>query len=347
MNKAVLFSCGEDLFTPAHVLAAAAHWGELDALYLESRMRNSASLRAMHEGIEVSDADLQEQSELFRRRHGLRTARATETWMATHGVTIQAFTDFLERDALLKRDLGAATKASRKHPTRDLETMALLWPDAVFTGMEAAWVQRLAAAAAAARDVMQKDGIPASLFDTTGGASIDGMRPWLDYLGLESDWCDRLRIFDAAFLHFSTSLQTKSKLDTALRIHWESLFAVEAELGSFPTEAAAREAQLCITEDGQTLAEICEEAGGVFQRGSLLLGDLPEAIRSSALSGTAGDLLPVFDWENSYVLCRVCSKIEPTLEDPRVRSFIASSLLEEALPVLLDRHIIWQQGATI
>ena len=343
MSEPELFSCGADRYTPAHVLAAAAFWGEVDGLYVESLQRVQALKRAQTENVQVSDDELQAQSEAFRRYHGLRTARATENWMSIRGVTVAEFTDFLEREALRGR-LKEAPSRSRKDPARDGSAVAYLWPDAVFTGLGDDWCQRLAVRAAAAREVAEDNGIPASLFDTGGEAAARLMR-WLERFGLGTVWFERLRALDAAYTHFAASVQTPSQLDAALRARWEKLFAVELEIGGFNTEAAAREALLCITEDGATFEAICGEGGGLLHRGTMLLGDLPDLVRTQALSLPVGSLLPVFNWDDRYIVCRVIGKSEPTLDDPRVRDTVVAAVLDEAVAPLLKRHITWPRGA--
>lgn len=344
MIEPEIFSCGATIFTPAHILTAAAFWGELDERYVESKGRLLALNRAREEGIEISDEELQDRSERFRREFGLRTARATEAWMDARGVTLDAFTDFLERDAALALVDETSVKASRKHPTRDKETMAVLWPDAVFTGAGDRWSRRLALRAAAARDVAEGAGIPASIFDTLGGDVSDGMLPWLDHFGLDAAWFNRLRVIDAAFAHFSSVVQIPARLDAALRVRWDSLVAVEVELGGFPNDSAAREAFLCVTEDGMALDDVCRGAGGHYTQGALLLGELPPAIRAQALSTPVGSLMPVFPWGESMVLCRLLGKSEPSLNDSRVNEAVRAAVLDDALQPLLKRHIAWPVG---
>ncbi len=264
--------------------------------------------------------------------------------MAARGVTLDAFTDFLERDAALAMLGGDTAKASRKHPTRDGDTMAVLWHDAVFTGAGDNWSRRLAVHAAAARDVAEGAGIPASIFDTIGGGVSDGMLPWLEHFGLEAAWFNRLRVIDAAFVHFTSVVQTPARLDAALRARWDALVAIDVELGGFPSESAAREAFLCVSEDGMSLEEICREAGGQYNQGALLLGDLPLAIRAQALSTPAGSLLPVFPWGESMVLCRLLGKTEPSLNDPRTNETVRAAVLDDALQPLIERHIAWSAG---
>lgn len=339
-----IFSCGAFSFYPAHILTAAAFWGEIDTRYVESRNRRIALERARAEGMEIADEELQARSERFRRELGLRTARATESWMLARGVTLDEFTDFLERDAALARLGGEARRSGRRHPAQDKETMAVFWIDSVFTGACDAWGRRLAVRAAAAREVAEGAGIPASIFDTLGGEVSEGMRPWLEHFGLDTAWFDRLRVIEAAFAHFTNEIQTPARLDAALRARWDGLVSLQLEVGAFSSEAAAREASLCVTEDGLSLEEVCREAGGQYNQGALLLGDLPEAVRPQALSTPMGALLPVFTWGEQVALCRLLRKSEPSLDDPRTSETLRAAVLDEALQPLLKRHVQWMAG---
>lgn len=341
MVEPEIFSCGATSFTPSHILTAAAFWGELDEHYVESKRRRLALDSARQQGVDISDEELQRRSERFRREFGLRSARATEIWMASHGVTLEAFTDFLERDAAAEMLGPIPVKPSRRHPTGDADTMALLWFDAVFTGAGDVWSRRLAVRAAAARDVAEGAGIPASIFDTLGGDVSEGMLPWLDHFGLDAAWFNRLRVIDAAFAHFSSVVQTPARLDAALRARWDSLVVVDVELGGFPNDSAAREAFLCVSEDGMALEDVCREAGGHYTQGTLLLGELPAIARAQALSTPAGSLLPVFPWGESTVLCRLRGKTEPSLADPRTNESVRAAVLDDALQPLIKRHIAW------
>lgn len=58
---------------------------------------------AQESGITVSDADLQQASDDFRKKAGLLTARETTEWIAQHGLTLDEFERKIEHDLLVER----------------------------------------------------------------------------------------------------------------------------------------------------------------------------------------------------------------------------------------------------
>lgn len=343
MNETVLFTCGHECYTPAHVLATSALWGELESLAVAVRRRCASLARARRDDAPVTDEVLQELSENFRRAHGLRTARATEAWMAARGVSLDAFTDFLERDALDRLD---ETTTADTAATEDVPLDAL-WTDAVFTGVGDSWCQRLAARVAVARETPPATGPPASIFEPLAAAGLkpDALRRCVDQFELPLAWIDIATAQERAFARYAESVQTPARLGAAMRARWDTLFSMDFEMGAFGSEAAAREACLCVTEDGDPIQAVCTVAGGVFQGGRVLLGDLPEKVRSHALSATAGSLLPVFDWNGQHIVCRIQGKTEPSLDDARIREVLAHDVLMEAVTPLIARHIEWPAGS--
>lgn len=347
MNAPVLFESGETPFSPAKVLSAAALWGELDPLAesLRAQLKRVAQIRA--EGLEADTTALQTESERFRRARGLRTAQATEAWMAAWGVTLESFTEFLELQALCgPLDLAAQTDAGDASRGYDTELLDALWPAAVFAGHGEDWCRRLAARVAATGERGSSSDLPASLFDP---ASVPGLAPaalrqWMERLDLPASWFDQLIGFEAAYARFAESVQTPARLDAVMRARWSALFTMDFEMGGFRSEAAAREACLCVTEDGVPIEEICAMAGGRFHQGRVMLGDVPDGVRTRALSATAGALLPVFAWNDQYVVCRVRDKSEPSLDDAAVREATGRVVLEDALRPLVHRHIRWAPG---
>ncbi len=339
MRDSVLFSDGETAITPAHVMAAAAYWGALDPVDVAACHGLACVQQAVAEGIEVPGADLQAASERFRRAHGLRSAQATASWMAARGVSIEEFTDYLERHALAERT-GAPTNSI--DDVKDVSP-EVLWAEAVFSGVGDRWTQRLATRMAVAREEAGSAGVPPSLFDTpeVEGCSPDALHAWLERLAVSASWAERVVILEATYARFASAVQTPAKMDGALRLQWDALVAFELEMGAFDTEAAAREACLCVTEDGATVSAVSAMARGHFQEGRVWLSELPEEIRAHALSAAEGALLPVFLWNEQQIVCRVLRKSEPSLTDGPTRKKVEDVVVEEASQSLLRRHISW------
>jgi len=70
--------------------------------------RNIAVEEAKNRGLTASDEELQRSADLFRQMNNLRTADATDEWLAGRGLTLDILENFLEENILiyeLKRQL--------------------------------------------------------------------------------------------------------------------------------------------------------------------------------------------------------------------------------------------------
>ena len=123
-----------------------------------------------------------------------------------------------------------------------------------------------------------------------------------------------------------------------------ALITFDLELASFEAPGVAREAWLCVVEDGETLAAICHRAGGRLERRRRFLDALPDGLRGAVLSARPGDVLPPVATENGHVICRVVEKRSPGIDDDDVRKRVETALCERAIDDLIDAHVRWSRG---
>jgi hypothetical protein len=105
----------------------------------------------------------------------------------------------------------------------------------------------------------------------------------------------------------------------------------------------AREALLCVREDGMSLEEVANEARVPYQRSDVLLEDLPEDLRPKFLSVSAGDVLEPIARADRFQICRVIEKVEPRAEDETVRDRAEKRILERHFADLTAKHIHWHK----
>ncbi len=324
MSGVSLFSCGGAVFCAEHVLTAADEWGQLTPVRSQVRERLSALAQAQADGFQVADDLLQARSEAFRRDLGLRSAQATQEWMDAHGVSIEAFGDYLEREACREHYTSNALPfdaAAESISAKDVDEV--LWPDLVFSGNVQPWCQQLAEIVAIVCSLKGPDHVDADL----------------------ATWPERLTAYGQLQEQFRADLLTTTRLKNALRAQYHDFFLLHAEIGIFDNDAAVREAVLCITEDGLSMEKVCEMAKGDFMHQEALLNQLPPDLQTAALSAAPGSVLPPFEQAGRHILMLVQAKKEPDLADERTRSLLSQRLVTEAIRPLVHEHIQWM-GAT-
>ncbi len=105
----------------------------------------------------------------------------------------------------------------------------------------------------------------------------------------------------------------------------------EVETVEFDSVNAAREALLCVREDGMALEEVATEGRYPYRHPQLLLEEIPEDLQQKFLSVHPGEILEPIPRGDGFHLCRIIGKEEPDPDDPVVRK-------RGPKAVILDRH---------
>lgn len=110
----------------------------------------------------------------------------------------------------------------------------------------------------------------------------------------------------------------------------------------FPTESMAREAVLCVREDGLALDEVAAGAGTSLRRARCWLEEVERGLRERLLASRSGELLGPVRENGGFLVHRVESKCLPTLEDPEVRRRAEQSALRSALAAAVNDRVRWK-----
>jgi hypothetical protein len=120
-----------------------------------------------------------------------------------------------------------------------------------------------------------------------------------------------------------------------VRLH---LTRFEIELIELESRDAAREALFCVREDGMSMEEVATEGRYPYRRAEFLLEDLPADSQQKYLSISQGDLMEPIPHGDGFQLCRVLKKIEPRLEDPKVKLRVDQRLLDRYFSDLTTQY---------
>src|SRR5207244_7666563 len=150
---------------------------------------------------------------------------------------------------------------------------------------------------------------------------------WLKKLGRDSKWLDEMLAIEAAYRTHCDKLlvpEARQRELMALRL---PLTQFEIEVIELESHDAAREALLCVQQDGMSMEEVATEGGYPYRRSEFLLEDIPVDGQQRFLGASAGNVLEPIARGDGFELCRLVSKIEPQADDPTVKSRIDQRLL--------------------
>ena len=136
-----------------------------------------------------------------------------------------------------------------------------------------------------------------------------------------------------------TSAALRSSLD-ARRADW---IRVDCRTLLLASEPAAREAALCVRDDGMALAEVSAQAGVEMREHSLYLEDAADELGRALLSARTGELLGPLPLADRFALVLVDDKVEPTLDDPEILRRVQEAVRRRAIEREVVNRVTWHE----
>lgn len=342
----VVFSSGEETYRVRDLIDAAHFRGEAAPLWRELLRLVAAEEKADASGLEAEDDAIDTAVEQFRYQHDLITAEETERWLSERGLTLGDFGAYFVRHywAETAEENGAETEYFEAAP----ELRELLILELILNGE----LDRLAGRQSwrvAARRAEGGGELAEELLDAEKAAFLqrnnlphEQVLEWLGKLGRDHAWLREQLATEAVYRRDSSALlsrEARAHEISALRL---PLTQFEVETIEFDSLDAAKEALLCVRQDGLAMAEVAAEGRYPYRHTEVLLEDVPEDLQQKFLSVTPGTVLEPIVHGEGFHLCRILGKAEPEVDDPVVKTRAEDRILERHFGELCARHIQWK-----
>jgi hypothetical protein len=321
-GRAVFAVDGEPFFWEDVVLDASrdgrwARWeGEVGA--------GVAALAAV--GGQLSDEAVDEAAQEFRYQRDLITAREMEEWLDARGLTAGEWMGHIRRQVALARSKAPAAPPATP-PAEALRVDLLCSRQGVELALSLA--ERTAAAAAAA---------PADSEPTvTAAPELPGdIAP----ANLAERWHRLARVADGVERFRRQSLTTEA-LRREISHHHLDWIRIDCRALGFDDESRAREAALCVREDGLGLDDVSADAHVPAFDSRFYLDELEADLRPSFLAAKPVDLIGPVPFDGGYTLFRILDKVMPNEQDPEIRRRAEESLVSRTLADEVQRRVRW------
>jgi hypothetical protein len=347
IESRIVFMSGSEPFTVRELIDTACLRGELEPVWNELNRLVAAENKADERELEMDDSAIDQAAEAFRYEHDLITAEETENWLEERGLTLSDFSDYFVRhywgEAVDDAEPEAIDYAWAPEELRDLLVVEL-----ILSGELDRWAKRLSWRVAGSREA-GKNGLAPEVLATEEKRLCDRMgvdpgqiETWLQGMHRDRQWLKKALEMEAIHRQKSEALLTRKAREhevAALRLPLTRFDLETVELESLD---AAREALLCVQDDGQSMEEVATEGRYPYRRAKVLLEDLPEDLQQKFLSVSNGDLLEPISRGDGFYICRVIEKAEPRADDESVRTRAERSILERHFAELTAKHIQWQ-----
>jgi hypothetical protein len=342
-SRAVFSLNGSD-FTTADVLDSAWVAGKLEESWPALLQGIANEEAAVERALQPETEWLQAASEEFRYERDLLTVEETERWLEDRQISTRQFNDYFVRlywrehlenapeTEAVPYPAGGANLHElfrvQAHLSGDFEPLArsLAWRLLVGKDREVS----VEAVAAERRIFLERVALP----EPEVAAA-------LRHLGRDEPWMEAQLVALAAYRLLRQQLTTPDRLERSLVQMRLPLTRVEFETVRLPSEDAAREAMLCLRENEVSITELAEECGQAPGCHSLLLDDCPEDTQRRLICAIPGDVFGPDPLEEGFVVYRLVSKTDPSLENPETRSRIESRLLDVYFSERMLENVQW------
>jgi hypothetical protein len=321
----VVFSVGGSDYVWKDVVQAGERWGDWDRLCGRAKEDIACLARLDDEAEEpLTTEEVESAANEFRYARDLVSAEETERWLEKWGLTVESWMDWIRSSLLRRKWSGQMPDLLSEYPAADEDLERLLQAEAVCSGDLARLAYELAGRAAIREK--ENERLKAKNSDREGG------NPEPHESGDPSDGFARL---EESFRRFRDRVLSPEAIQGEIRSRQADWTQVDCELVSFPAEEAAREAALCVTQDGETLSRVAGEADRGLRRERFYVEDAAPALRDRFLGARKGELLGPLEVEGEFVLCRVVDKVLPSKRDPalvaRARETVVKRLVDQEI----------------
>jgi len=337
-----VFSAGEVEYVWEDVLLASVlrgDWRDLEQLVREEL----ACARFLRESGDEPPRDaVDEAAAEFRYDRNLVSAAETYAWLGRWGLEAGEWMAWIRRALARKRAASRRAQALAECAPSADECAAALPVTLVCAGLASRFLQAAAERAAALRAVGTPDEssvhamlahVPADLAER-GFGELSASR-----LAERARVAARLEVAIERFRERALTPKTLHHEVDGRHLDW---IRVDYSSASFPTEGMAREAVLCVRDDGLELGDVAAEAGTQVVRARRWLEEVDRELRERLLAGRAGDLLGPVRENGGFLVHRIEAKRLPSLDDLDVRRRAEDSALRHALAAAVNDSVRWE-----
>lgn len=372
------FSVDGATYTWGDVVLAAVQRGDWSRLEETLRRKLALLAEAEERGEAPTEEELDAAAQEFRYERDLITGEDMEAWLARAGISLDGWMDYIERSLVFSRSgEDARTKPAATEESSgefDEELSAAMAAEATCSGALTRFAETLAARIAIGMRPLEGAGAESagggadqdlsaekmhraasSAAEAAALADGDAIRPGLagrsarsGLAGLTGLAGERERARFEELARFENSFAARcrqlvsagavrSEIDSR-RLDWIRL---DLEALSFASEAAAREAALCVREDGASFASVADSAHVRVRRERLFAEELDPAARADLLSARPGEIVGPLAFAQEFHLFRLHGKTMPAEGDADVRGRSEAAVLDRLVDEETRSRIHW------
>lgn len=284
-----------------------------------------------------ADEVIEEAGDAFRYDRDLIAGSDMTAWLESAGLSTADWTQFLKRDVLRRLWAEHAEDVlERFAPSpRQFESAAVAEGicSGLFDTFERAFSGRVAAVFEIDPDRLHNAPHRRSALEAPAARLARQHAHWFS-MREEAETRARLEAvldLEQSFAALSERLVSNERLRDLVEENRLAWIAVELDTISFPTEDAAREAVLCVREDGLSIHDVAGLSRQSVRRTNEFLEDVSKDYRDHLVSTEPSRVLGPLAVAGRFEVIAVVGRTPPTLDTPRVAARARQAALEGAI----------------
>jgi hypothetical protein len=147
---------------------------------------------------------------------------------------------------------------------------------------------------------------------------------------------------EVAFRRFRDATLSARALADRVRLHRLDWIRFNCRALALPNGEAAREAAMCLREDGAGLADVAAMASAPLRETCFCVDDLDAGLREHFLGARPGELLGPMPMRGEFVLFEVVDKVVPSQDDPEIRRRAEEAIMRSAVSREIHQRVTWE-----
>ena len=334
------FAVEEAGYTWEDVILAARAWGDWAALEAEVREGIACLQHRRATGEDLTEEEAEAAATEFRLAHDLLTAAQTEAWLQERGLSVENWMKYVRRSLLRRKWSATLPDFVARYPASDRQLNHAWKIVGLCSGHFARFARKLAGRAAVHASMQDAGSESTPVAEDAAACELLGLAADVIRARLEA-----LSRLEQSFQQFARQVLTPEAVRRQIQTRHTDWIRFTYCWVGFSNEAMAREAVLCVREDGEGLAEVAARARTTLQRGQLCLEQLASALHDPFLCAREGELLGPLEQGGEFRLFTVLEKISPRENDPAIRRRAEQTLLNSAIDREMSSRVRWPNQA--
>jgi hypothetical protein len=346
-----VFSVGGVQYYWEDVVLAAMAWGDWTLLREEVR-KGLACAKLMRDKAESpSDEEMDSSMRAFRYAHELLSVEDLETWLSQWGLNTSEWMKYICMSLLKTKWAGDLSEIMARFPVTDEEIDLHIKAEGVCSGQLVSFCRKLAARTSMLE--RQKHEIIMDAFLQNAEDESKGfLKTFKENLKKSSQMpfssensqkkLETLAELEVCFCHFCRHAFTPEAIMEQIRCHSFDWIRIDCRRISFSDLEIAREALLCVKEDGEALTDVADRIKKRVYEDHFYMDQLDSSLHSHFLYARKGELIGHVDLSGEPTLFLICDKRMPSDADSYIKQRAQDKILENTIDHEIQNRIRWE-----